>query len=402
VRLPTLGKNCAMMNRTSNIKADLIEKARELAPIFASRAVEEERLRSPTDATVMDLVDSGILATLTPKAFGGHELGLDLMAELTQIISAACPSTGWVTAFYIGSAWRALFFSEECQKELFGNNSHVLFAGTAAPITGVKRAPGGYVVTGSTPWSSGSIHADWISFTGLLFEGEGAPEHLMFVIPKEDADVADNWYVAGMRGTGSNDVHINEVFIPEYRTAEFPKTAMGTTEGQRLHENPMYHVPFIPFAMAEVAPVVVGSLRGAADAMFARTQERQGNFSGVKASSRQAPQMRLGKALAAANAAEILLRDLMRSFDQPLAQQHELQNRINVRLQAGFIADFCRNAVNDIARGIGADGFRESSSLQMYFRDLNMLAVHAFLDIDNVTETAGRSALGMPLEDPLI
>jgi len=164
----------------------------------------------------------------------------------------------------------------------------------------------------------------------------------------------------------------------------------------------MYHVPFIPFAMAEVAPVVVGSLRGAADAMFARTQERQGNFSGVKASSRQAPQMRLGKALAAANAAEILLRDLMRSFDQPLAQQHELQNRINVRLQAGFIADFCLNAVNDIARGIGADGFRESSSLQMYFRDLNMLAVHAFLDIDNVTETAGRSALGMPLEDPLI
>jgi len=224
----------------------------------------------------------------------------------------------------------------------------------------------------------------------------------MFVVPKAEAEVLDNWYVAGMRGTGSNDVRINEVFIPEYRTTAFPKTMMGVTEGQRLHQNPLYHIPFIPFAMTEVAPVVVGGLRGAADALLERTRLRHGNFSGVKASTRQAPQMRLGKALAAASAAEVLLEDLMRVFDRPLAEQHKPESRIDVRLKAGFIADFCRNATNDIARGVGADGFRDSSPLQMYFRDLNMLAVHAFLDIDNVTETAGRHALALPLEDPLI
>lgn len=391
-----------MANRKTISEAELIGRARELAPAFADRAVEEERLRRPTDATVRDLIDSGIAATLTPNIYGGHEFGLHVMAEITRIISGACPSTGWVTAFYIGSAWRALFFSERCQREIFGENSHVLFAGTAAPLPGVKRVSGGYVVTGQTPWSSGSVHADWISFTGLLSEGGAPPEHLMFVIPKAEAEIIDNWYVAGMRGTGSNDIRINEVFIPEYRSAAFPNTMMGTTEGQRLHNNPIYHIPFIPFAMAEVAPVVVGGLRGAADALLARTHKRQGNFSGVKASARQAPQMRLGRALAAASAAETLLKDMMSVFDRPLVEQHKLESRINVRLNAGFIADFCRNAVNDIARGIGADGFRDSSSLQMYFRDLNMLAVHAFLDIDNVTETAGRHALGMQLEDPLV
>jgi len=149
-----------MANQKLITEAELIGRARELAPVFASRAVEEEGLRSPTDATVRDLIDSGIAATLAPKSYGGHEFGLHVMAEITRIISAACPSTGWVTAFYIGSAWRALFFPEKCQMELFDGNSHVLFAGTAAPLPGVKRVPGGYVVTGQTPWSSGSVHAD--------------------------------------------------------------------------------------------------------------------------------------------------------------------------------------------------------------------------------------------------
>jgi 3-hydroxy-9,10-secoandrosta-1,3,5(10)-triene-9,17-dione monooxygenase len=166
--------------------------------------------------------------------------------------------------------------------------------------------------------------------------------------------------------------------------------------------NPMYHLPFLPLAMAEVVPVIVGATRGAADAFLERMKTRQGTISGVKAAGKQSHQMRLGRAIGAAQAAETLLDVFMKNMTRPLAEQKDYTDRVHAKLQAACIVDLCRNAINDMARGFGADGFRDSSPLQRYFRDVNMLAIHAFLDIDNATETAGRHALGLSVEDPLV
>jgi 3-hydroxy-9,10-secoandrosta-1,3,5(10)-triene-9,17-dione monooxygenase len=383
-------------------KQELIGRAQELAPAFAKRALEEEALRSLSAETVRDLVDSGILAAITPKAYGGHELGLDTMAEVARVFAAACPSTGWISAFYMGAPWRTLFYPEQGQKEVMGGNPYVLMAGTAAPLTDVKRVKGGYVATGQTAWSSGCIHANWISFTGLVKAEAGPPTHMTFIVPKHEVEVLDNWFVAGMRGTGSNDVRINEVFIPEHRSALFSQAMVGETPGQLFHTNPMYHLPFLPLAMAEVVPVIVGATRGAADAFLERMKTRQGTISGVKAAGKQSHQMRLGRAIGAAQAAEMLLDVFMKNMTRPLVEQKDYTDRVHAKLQAACIVDLCRNAINDMARGFGADGFRDSSPLQRYFRDVNMLAIHAFLDIDNATETAGRHALGLPVEDPLV
>jgi 3-hydroxy-9,10-secoandrosta-1,3,5(10)-triene-9,17-dione monooxygenase len=383
-------------------RQELIGRARELAPVFAARANAEEALRSLSGETVRDLVDSGILATLAPKAYGGHEFGLDTMAEIASIFASACPSTGWISAFYMGASWRTLFYPEQGQKEVMGDKPYVLMAGTAAPLTDIKLVKGGYVASGQTAWSSGCVHADWISFTGLLKGEGGPPTHLTFIVPKHEVEVLDNWFVTGMRATGSNDVRINEVFIPEHRSAFFSQAMLGETPGQLIHANPMYHLPFLPFAMAEVVPVIVGATRGATDAFLDRMQSRQGTISGIKAAGKQSHQMRLGRAMGTARAAEILLGALMDDMTRPLAAQKDYGDRIGTKLRAAVIVDLCRNAINDMARGFGADGFRDSSPLQRYFRDVNMLAVHAFLDIDNATETAGRHALGMQPEDPLV
>ncbi len=381
---------------------ELIGRARELAPVFAARALEEEALRAPSDRSVEDLVDSGVLATVAPKAYGGHELGLDVMAQIIRILSAASPSTGWISAFYMGSAWRALFFAERGQREVFAGKPHVLSAGTAAPLRDVRRVAGGYVLNGQTAWSSGSVHAEWFSFTGLLREPSAAPRLLVLIVPREQVHVLDNWFVAGMRGTGSNDVRVEDVFVPAHRTASFAEAMVGGTPGQTLHPNPMYHLPFLPFAMTEVVPVVVGATRGAADAFLERTRARRGTISGVEAGAKQGPQMRLGRVLAAADAAETLLDAFLARLARPIARQRQFDDRADMKVRAALITDLCRNAINDMARGIGGDGFRDVSPLQRYFRDVNMLAVHAFLDIDTASESAGRIALGLPVEDPLI
>ncbi len=383
-------------------RQELIGRARELAPLFATRALQEEAKRSPLDETVQDLIGSGILATLTPRRYGGHELGVDTMAEITRIFSEACPSTGWIAAFYMGAAWRALMFPEQAQREIFADKPYMLCAGQAAPLNRVSRVPGGYRITGQTPWSSGSVHAEWITFVGVLIEEGVAPSPLAFLVPRADTHLVDTWFVAGMRGTGSNDMRVDDVFVPEYRTASFALAMSGATPGQTLHANPMYSKPFLPFAMTEVVPVLVGAMRGAANAFLRRTQERQGTISGVKAAGKQAAQMRLARTFARADAAEILLADYLRIFIADRPEQADLQDRCGMKLKAAFITDLCRDGINDIVRGIGGDGFRDASPLQRYFRDVNMLAVHAFLDIDTAAESYGRMALGLPPEDMLL
>ena len=382
--------------------ADLIGRAGELAPVLAARAARTEANKALLDESLADLVDSGVLATLTPACYGGHEAPIATMSAITRRLSAACPSTGWVTAFYMGAAWRLQTFSPAAQREMFADKPYVLSAGQAAPLREVKRVTGGYLISGRTPWGSGSVHAEWINFMGVLVEDGAAPQPLSFIVPRAETTLIENWNVAGMRGTGSNDLQAEEVFVPEYRATSLLQTLEGATPGQAAHENPQYQLPFIPFLMCEVVPVLVGGLRGAAEAFVERVRHRAGTISGVKAAGSQAAQMRLARGLAAADAAEILMNDYLDRYSARRPERNELSERTLMKLKAAYLTDLCRNAVNDLARGFGGDGFRDDSPLQRYFRDLNMLAVHAFLDIDTAAETYGRMVLGLPLEDRMV
>jgi 3-hydroxy-9,10-secoandrosta-1,3,5(10)-triene-9,17-dione monooxygenase len=380
---------------------ELLGRAHEIAPGYAARAQRTEEHRAPLAESLSEMIDAGLLATLTPKVYGGHQLPVATMSHIVAILSAACPSTGWVSAFYMGAAWRAMIFPEQCQRELFADQAYLLNAGQASPLQTVLRVKGGYCLSGQTPWSSGSVHAQWITFMGVAQGGDHPPEPMVFMVPRDEAVLVDTWQVAGMRGTGSNDMRVDEVFVPAHRAASFVAALEGKTPGQALH-GAMYQQPFIPFLMCEVVPVLVGALRGAALAFTDRTRVRQGTLSGVKAANRQAAQMRLGRGLAAADAAETLLEAYLERFMRVREEQNEITDRAAMKLKAAFITDLCRNAINDLARGFGGDGFREQSPLQRYFRDINMLAVHAFLDIDTATETYGRLTLALSADDAML
>jgi 3-hydroxy-9,10-secoandrosta-1,3,5(10)-triene-9,17-dione monooxygenase len=388
------------MNMT--VRDELLERARRLAPTLAERAQQTEDNRALLDENVGDLIDSGILATMTPRVYGGHEQDVDVMAEILRIISAACPSTGWVSAFYMGAPWRLNIFSEQAQREVFADKPYMLNSGQAAPVRETRKVPGGYRITGQAAWSSGSVHAQWIVFGGLIREEGKAPEPMTFLVPRKETTLVDTWFSSGMRGTGSNDMRVDDVFVPEYRAASLRKVLAGTTEGQTAHANPMYRRPFIPFCMCELVPVVVGITRGAADAFVQRTRDRQGTISGVKAAAKQLPQVRMAQGLAAADAAEKLLDAYLCVFMNQQAQEASLLERARMKLRAAYIVDLCRGAVNDMARGFGGDGFRNASPLQRYFRDINMLSVHAFIDFDTASESFGRLTLGQTVDDPLL
>ncbi len=111
---------------------ELLGRARALTPAFAARALRTEELRAPLADSLREMIDAGLLATVTARVYGGHQLPVATMSQIVAILSAACRSTGWVSAFYMGAAWRAMIFPEQCQRELFADQAYLLNAGQAS------------------------------------------------------------------------------------------------------------------------------------------------------------------------------------------------------------------------------------------------------------------------------
>jgi 3-hydroxy-9,10-secoandrosta-1,3,5(10)-triene-9,17-dione monooxygenase len=164
----------------------------------------------------------------------------------------------------------------------------------------------------------------------------------------------------------------------------------------------MYHIPFLPFAMIEVLPVVVGTHRGAANALRDRVKSRMGTLSGAKAAEKVPAQIRMAQALARADMAEQMLAAMIANVCADRADSRDPMTRAATKLHASMVTSFCLDSVNEMARSVGGDGFRDEAPFQRYFRDMNTVARHAFLDPDTAGESYGKLQLGLPVSDPLI
>jgi 3-hydroxy-9,10-secoandrosta-1,3,5(10)-triene-9,17-dione monooxygenase len=378
-----------------DIREELIGRAHELKPVIASRAAATEQNRAMLDETLRDICDAGFLQILVPKRYGGYELHVDTLAEVSRIISSADPSTGWVTSFYIGHNWLHAIFPEQAQKEAFANRPFELSAGLIAPTATAVRAPGGYEVCGRQSWSSGVTHAEWIFFTGMLTEEGAPPQPTMFCIPRADVEVIDNWNIAGMSGTGSNDVSVERVFVPEHRAVSSLALFSGSHPGSRCYTNPLYRMAAGTVLSFEIRPVLAGALRGVAEQFLATTRDRIASYTGASVAAKPSAQMRIGRAFAAADAVDTLLRgsvDFVIGLGDRSPTPEELAG---LRMSAAMITKLTSDSVNDVMHGAGGNSFRSDCPLQRFFRDVNVMRTHAALDFETSSEIYGRIMLGM-------
>ncbi len=377
-------------------KAELLERVQGLLPGIAARSGESEASRKPHDKSIQELCDSGVLQALVPKRFGGHELNLDAMAEIVRAVSSACVSTGWITAFYIGHNWMVTKFSEQAQKEVFADRPYGLVPVQTSPTMDIEEVSGGWKISGRSNWGSGVMHADWVIVAG----GIGREDARVFLVPIEDVEVDDIWYMAGMAGTGSNDILCEDTFVPEHRSVSAAEFFLKTDS---IHDHPLYAMPFLPFIYCEAVGVYVGGMEGATAAFEQLMSEKVMAWSGHVLAERQAVHVDLGDIRARARAAGLLFERLV---EDTLAFQEqknfEIDVRVDLKLRAGFIADTCRDGVNQIMARTGTRAFRSENPLQRYFRDLNALASHAFVDWQVCREQYGRLFLGLPPNHPLV
>ena len=378
---------------------ELLDRVRALVPKIAERAPQCELERTPNDDTIRELSETGVYSLLVPKRWGGPELSLATHIQIVEMISAACTSTGWVSCFYMGHNWMATKMSEQAQGEIFGERPYGRIPVTTSPPVKAKAVAGGWEISGRASWASGIMHADWVWLSGLTED----KQLKIFMMPPEDVQVHDVWRMSGMAGTGSNDVEVDGVFIPEYRSQDSATFFAGRTAGSAIHENPLYQMPLLPFVYCEAVPVLTGGLRGAASAFAATLRRRVTSHAQTVVKDQQHTHILYGESETNALVAEALMRELHnQTMDCLQRNTFSVNDRLRLKSQAAFLVQHCRQSVTQMMSHAGTTSFQTDHPLQRYFRDLTTLSTHAFWNWDTTRESVGRDQLGLELNNPLV
>ncbi len=273
----------------------LLERLEAIVPNLRARAQETERLRYVPEESLREIRDAGYLHAFRPVHFGGSGLGLSALCNGARILAHGCASTAWTASFLAEHQWFLGKASLSIQEELMGDARPGLMAGalaklgTAEPVPAEGDRPAGYLVTARSDWNSAIEHSDWTNFKAKVGDVD-----YMFMVPKSDVVVEDVWHTTGMRGTSSNTITADRVFVPEHLAT--PSAAMMGTVADPVHKDePFASYPFSPVVSIMCVGTVVGAAEEAVEVFAQRLKDRVLAFSGgAKQVDQQVAQMRLG------------------------------------------------------------------------------------------------------------
>ena len=374
---------------------EAIERARALKPKLLERVPEAERLRRLPAENVADLLENGLYGLMTPRRFGGSELGSETMIDVTIELASACPSTGWVHMLWTAHMWLLALFPEQAQEEIW-SNPNTLASSVVNTVGDVVPVDGGYRWTGRGFFSSGVDHCNWITAAVPIKradqqEGE-LPERRWLLIPREDFEIIDDWYTVGLKGTGSKTIVLDDVFVPEYRTVSNKDIEEGTSPGRLIHAHPMYGaISSANFTAAMAAPAV-GAARGFLQTFEDRLRSKSSNIDDALTVNFA----RYAQASAQVDAVHAATLQNAHRLARIPAMDVSGEDRAKCRRDQAFTAQTVRRAINTLYEECGGSSLFESSPLQRYWRDVNAAAAHHGLSWDWTAVAWTKSMLGLP------
>jgi 3-hydroxy-9,10-secoandrosta-1,3,5(10)-triene-9,17-dione monooxygenase len=361
---------------------------------LAARAEEAERLRRLPAATVSEFRQTDLFRLLLPARFGGIQASFPELLEPIRRMAHGCASSAWTLGFYALHNWMLSLFDPEVQDEVFASGP-VLAPAPLAPSGRGAQVDGGVRLSGRWSWATGAMDADW-AVVGALLEGPHGIFPALAVLPANEVEVDDVWHTAGMRGTGSHDIIVTDVFVPEHRIATVADIYGGTSPGARAHQASTYRWPLVPaLALTAAMPVL-----GAAERVAGLFAERLGNrvlaYSGVPQRDQPAAQIRLAYAKVRLRALRALIAETAHDIDSLVAAGEPVRRsvRANARLAAAYTVHECRSIIGDLMEGAGASAHFLSNPLQRAKRDVDIAAGHVVFDYDTGRELAGALAIG--------
>jgi 3-hydroxy-9,10-secoandrosta-1,3,5(10)-triene-9,17-dione monooxygenase len=375
---------------------ELVQRAKALAPKLRERAVRAERDRNIPRESVEEYIAAGLIRTIMPRRWGGyehdHEVAFDIAVELGR---STCGSSAWCLNYLSDHAGILAHFPDEAQHDVWTGNADACIATSAAPTGKAAVASGGYRLDGEWSWASGIRHSHWIMIGGLVHrEGEHHPDMRLFLVPVSDLAVLDTWYCAGLRGTGSHTVALDDVFVPEHRSVSFGTLRDACSPGSRINTAPIYRTPFIAVHTYALLGPALGLARGAYADFVQWTRQRYLTYTALAVAQHVPVQIRIAEIAAQIDAAELLARRCFTIARQDYTRV-TLEQRILLRRDFTYAMRMLRAAMDDLIKISGSSGLRDDNAVQRCWRDVHAISSHVVMNFDVAGENFGRTELGL-------
>lgn len=357
----------------------LVARAKKLAPALAERANAAGELRMVPEETIRDFVDAELFKAVTPQRFGGYGLNPKVLYEAQIELGKACASSSWVYGVLGVHTWQLALFPLEAQEEVWGDDATTLISSSYMPVGKVKRVDGGFRISGHWSFSSGCDHGQWIFLGGFVPVDEGRPPDMRtFLLPRADYEIVDNWHVTGLKASGSKDILVDDVFVPEHRTHKFSHGYKAKSPGNEVNPEPGYRYPFGQIHTRSVSTPALGAALGALEYYTDWTQKRVSQATGGKAKDDFVAAMACAKAEGAIDR-EVLT--LHRNFDEMFAHIEKgepipIERRARFRYDAAAAVTAAVGAVDGLFTVAGGRALFEGNVLGRHYQDVHAIRAH--------------------------
>jgi 3-hydroxy-9,10-secoandrosta-1,3,5(10)-triene-9,17-dione monooxygenase len=372
-----------------------------MIPLLRQRAKDADRKGHLAPETIRELRHAGFFRILQPPRFGGYGMRPSTLWEVTRHLGRGCGSTAFIVSLLGVHAWIVGMFEPEAQAEVFHDGADVIACNLSIGVrrrNETVRAPGGYVVSGKWSYASGIDFADWvIAAIKVPTESGGFEERIALVPARDFAIDFDSWDVLGARGTGSKDVTLHDVFVPQYRTIAWEDVQSGAYPGAVVNDGPLYRLSAGSlFVLSSAAPVVAVGC-ATVDYFIDEVKRRLASATNGRQAKQQWVQIELGSCASQVHMAQsLLLHDADEVYDWAVAGEE-----LSVEIQARHRADaavLSRSALSAAERlfcALGGSLLRSGNSIERAFRDIHAMSSHWRVQPEPACELYGRVLLGL-------
>ena len=380
---------------------ELLARATAMIPTLKARAKKCTADRNVPAETVAEMNAAGFFRILQPKRWGGFEMRPNDFFAVQKALAEGCMSTGWMYGVLGCHPYELALFDEKAQREVWGGDGAMLVSSTYQPVGKVEHTEGGFYLSGRWGFSTGSLHCGWVLLGALVPSATagGPPDMRTFLLPRSDYEIDPaSWQVFGLQGTGSHDIIVNRVFVPEYRTHRAVDGFLCDNPGQKINDGPLFRLPWAQVFVRSVSTAAFGGARAAINAAMAIMESRVSTNTGKASKADPILHGAISAAIAQTREMELTLKA---TFDElmEIAERGEavpMEKRALFAYQSSTVVHRLARLVDDMVQLLGGRAVYMSSDIIQPWLDLNAARAHVANDPSNRTADVVGTMLGQP------
>jgi alkylation response protein AidB-like acyl-CoA dehydrogenase len=381
---------------TAHDGEEAVARAVALQSLLREHAARTEADRRIPQEVIDALVEAGLFKVAVPKRYGGYEAGMRAMLDASAAVAEGDGSAAWVVALTNVCAWLTGLFPEQAQDEVFGADPDARVSGVLAPTASTRKVDGGWRVTGRWYYNSGSWHATWAVLGVPLTDEQGeAVDQGLVLIPAGEMTLEDTWFVAGMKGSGSNCLVAEDVFVPEHRVMSVPAAIDGVYPTERKDEA-FYRSAFVPVLALVLAGPQLGLGRAALEIVRGKAGRKPISYTFFDTQAESVTfQNQIAVAAMKIDTAHLHAYRAADDIDRAAARNAypDYTTRARVRADTGYAVEHITRAIDILLSAHGAGSFADVNPLQRIWRDSAVAARHAVVSPAVSYEVYGKALL---------